>query len=156
MAWQDREEPLGGAVIVALIGLWFAIGIAALEGLFAAFTPDPDLRFFSFLWGLAYTGVAIGLLRCSRGAVLWGIALSGFSYLILGITRHIVLSSDLLILIPLVWEVSAGYMRAGEEKSSDPNWHPPRLRRARSEAEWFPPPMDDPLLARLRPPRDWD
>ena len=135
MSWQDREEPLGGAVIVALIGLWFAIGLAALEAFFAAFTPDPNLRFFSGLWGLADVAVAIGLQRRRRAAIWWGIGLSGFSYLIQLVTRHVILSTDLLIFVPLLIAAAQSHER---------------------ERQWVPPPKS-PSLGRPRAPWDpWD
>lgn len=144
MAAQRAQEPMGGVISIAIVALWFHVGLAALEVLIAAFTPDPNLRFLSAVVGLAYTAVAIGLQRRRPVATVWGIVLSSLAYGIALGNRTAILSSQLLILVPLI--VVATRPRGGDRRE-------PGAPRKWPEPVWFPPPMDDPLLARLRPPR---
>ena len=150
MARKRDQEPVGVAAGIAILALWFHVGLAALEVFFGTFTPDPNLRALSAADALAYTAIAIGLQRRSPAAAVWGVALSALSCGIALDNRNTVLSSQLLILIPLLIVAT----RPRETEHIEPPGK--RRRRVRPEAVWFPAPMDDPILARLRPPRDWD
>ena len=135
---------------IAIVVLWFQVGVAALEVLFGALTPDPNLRFLSAVAGLVYAAIAIGLQRRSPAAAVWGVALSALSCGIGLGTGQGVLGSQLLILIPLL-VVAIKPRRAVRLEPPQPSAH----HREGPQAVWFPGPMDDPLLARLRLPRDW-
>lgn len=151
MSRRSEPKPLGVAAGIALVALWFHVGLAALEVLSGGFTPDPNLRFLSGVAGLAYTAVAIGVQRRRPAAAVWGVALSALSCGIALGNRDTVLSSQLLVLIPLI--IVATRPREPEHRTP----RKPRPGRGeRPQAVWFPGPMDDPVLARLRMPRDWD
>jgi hypothetical protein len=150
MASDREQEPIGVAAAIAIVALWFHIGLATLEVLFAAFTPDPGVRFLSFVGGQAYVAVVIGVQR-RRHAAVWGVALSAlFCGAAFG-RGNTVFTSQLLVLIPLLVVAT---------KPREPESHAPRKPRKRNRerpaAVWFPSPMDDPILARTRLPRDWD
>lgn len=147
MARQKEQEPVGAAVGIAIVALWFHIGLAVLAVL-GAFTPDANVRTLSAFWALVGIAVVIGLQRRRPAAIVWGIVLSSLSYGIALGRNAGALSSALLILIPLI--IAATKSPASERRE------PRAPRRAQRTAVWFPPAMDDPLLARLRPPRDWD
>lgn len=152
MAWKDEREPLGVAEGIALIALWFHIGVAGLEFGFASFTPNAHVRFLSVVGGLTYTAVAIGVQGGRPAAAVWGVALSAlYSGVALG-NGNTILTSQLFVLIPLLIVAT----RPRQAAPVDPRRPQEERGRKGVEPVWFPGPMDDPILARLRLPHDWD
>lgn len=98
-------DRLPRATVVAIVALWFHVALAAVfltagaMGLGGSAAPE----LFGAIWGVGYALTAIGLQQRYEGARQFGIVAASLSYLFGIVMGGRVISTTLLILVPLLW-----------------------------------------------------
>ena len=128
---MEHRERLGAAMGIAIAAVWLHVALALVFAVAYGSTAGKGaLAFLSVLWGTAYVVVAIGLERRHPDARPWGIALSALACGMAFAPGQIALSTQWLILVPLLWARSpapAGAPRYSPPPVEEEGWE--RLER---------------------------